>query len=146
STLKDMGVFTAVAAGNRYFTFNSQPGLAFPAINPYVVSVGATWASSYSTPVTFTTGAKENQPTVDHIVSFTQRSSDLDMLAPGAWITSTWLNNTYQATGGTSMATAVISGGAVLIHQGYDQTGKGAQATQDNILKLMRSTGVTIVD
>ncbi|MBI1830768.1 MAG: S8 family serine peptidase [Planctomycetes bacterium] len=114
TTLKNLGVFTAVAAGNRYYTFNSQPGLGYPSISPNVVSVGATWAASYAGPVTFSTGASESAPTVDHIVSLTQRSSVLSILAPGAWITSTWLNNTL--------------------------------ANQDNLLKLLQATGVTIVD
>ena len=135
-----------MASGNRYFTYNSQPGLSYPSISPNVVSVGATWAASGGAPVTFSTGATESTPIVDHIVSFTQRSSALSILAPGAWITSDWLNNTTQAMGGTSMATAVISGAAVLLHQAYDQTGKGALATQDNILKLMQTTGVSVVD
>ncbi len=146
SALKNLGVFTAIAAGNRYYTYNSQPGLSYPSISPNVVSVGATWAATYSSPATFSSGAIETAPTFDHIVSFTQRSSALSILAPGAWITSTWLHNSYQPMGGTSMATAVVSGAATLLHQAYDQTGKGALATQDNILKLMQSTGVTVVD
>ncbi len=44
------------------------------------------------------------------------------------------------------MATAIVTGAAVMIHQAYDQTGKSSLATQDNILSLMQSTGVTIVD
>lgn len=145
ASLKNLGVFTAVASGNKYFTFASQPGLSYPSISPNVVSVGATWAASAG-PVTFSTGATESNPTVDHIVSFTQRSSALSILAPGAWITSDGLNNTPLTMGGTSQATAVISGAAVLLHQAYDQTGRGSQATQDNLLKLMQSTGIVIID
>jgi hypothetical protein len=96
--------------------------------------------------VTFVSGAKESAPTVDHLLSTSQRSSALSLVAPGAWITSTWLNNGTQAMGGTSMATAVVAGSATLIHQAYDQTGKSAQATQDNILQLLKTTGVSIVD
>src|ERR1043165_4725539 len=44
TTLKNMGVFTAVASGNNFAVYNSQPGLAYPAVDPDVVSVGATWA------------------------------------------------------------------------------------------------------
>src|SRR5690348_10892444 len=45
-TLKILGVFTAVASGNRYYTCNCQPGLSYPSISPNVVSVGATWAAN----------------------------------------------------------------------------------------------------
>jgi hypothetical protein len=145
STLNSMGVFIASASGNLYYTYNSQPGLAYPASSPNVVSVGATWGANASA-ATFSSGATESSPTVDHIVSFTQRSSGLDMLAPGAWITSDWLNGGTQSMGGTSQATAVISGAAVLLHEAYDETGSGSQATESNILSLMRSTAVTIVD
>ena len=145
ASLKNLGVFTAVASGNKYFTYASQPGLSYPATSPNVVSVGATWAANAG-PITFSTGATESNPTVDHIVSFTQRSSALSILAPGAWITSDGLNNTPLTMGGTSQATAVISGAAVLLHQAYDQTGRGSQATQDNLLQLMQSTGVIVVD
>ena len=145
TTLKNLGVFTAAASGNQYYTFHSQPGLNYPAVSPYVVSVGATWAANAG-PVTFSTGASESNPTVDHIVSFTQRSSALSLLAPGAWITSTWLGGATQVLGGTSMATAVVSGAAVLLHQACDQTGNAALATQVNLLNIMQTTGVTIVD
>ena len=37
----------AVASGNNFATYNSTPGLAYPAVNPDVVSVGATWAGNY---------------------------------------------------------------------------------------------------
>ncbi len=145
STLKNLGVFTAVAAGNRYYSFNSQQGLSYPSISPDVVSVGATWAANAG-PITFSTGAAESSPVVDHIVSLTQRSSALSLVAPGAWITSTWLNGSTKPMGGTSMATAVVSGAAALLHQAYDQSGRGVQATQDNLLKVMQSTGIAIVD
>lgn len=146
STLRSSGIFTAVAAGNRYYTFGSQVGLSYPSISSNVVSVGATWADSYAAPARFSTGAQETKPTADHIVSFTQRSSALSILAPGAWITSTWRKGGYQPMGGTSMATAVVSGAATLLHEAYDRTGKTSLATQDNLLKLMQATGVAVVD
>lgn len=145
SALKSLGVFSAVAAGNRFYTFNSQPGLSFPAVNPYVVSVGATWAGDFGQS-TFSNGAIDFTTAVDRVASFGQRSNALGIMAPGSWITSTWRNGGYQQMGGTSMATAVVTGAAVLLHQAYDQSGKGALATQDNLLQLMRSTGVRVLD
>ena len=75
-----------------------------------------------------------------------QRSANLDLMAPGAWITSDGLHNTTSTMAGTSMSTAVVSGAAVLIHEAYDKTGRSALATQDNILKVMQATGVSVVD
>jgi hypothetical protein len=144
ANLDAMGVFTAVAAGNGYAP-GSLPGLAYPAVDPDVVSVGATWAGSFAAE-TWASGATDYAPTVDQIVSSSQRDSALDLLAPGAWITSDGLNNTPLTLGGTSMATAVVSGAAVLLHQADDMTGHGASATQANLLALMQSTGVSIVD
>ncbi|MBI2803874.1 MAG: S8 family serine peptidase [Planctomycetes bacterium] len=145
STLKSLGVFTAAAAGNFFYTYNSQPGVGYPSISPNVVSVGATWAGDFG-PATFSTGAKDYTTAVDRIASLGQRGPALDLMAPGAWITSTWLGGGYKSMGGTSMATAVVTGSAVLLHQAYDQTGKAALATQDNLLKVMKSSGVTVKD
>lgn len=145
STLESQGVFIAVAAGNRFYTFNSQPGLSYPAVSPNVVSVGATWVDDFGSS-TFSNGAVDNTTATDRVAAFGQRSSALGIMAPGSWITSTWLGGGSKTMGGTSMATAVVSGSAVLLHQAYDQTGKGAQATQDNLLALMRSTGVAVKD
>ncbi len=143
--LKNLGVFTAAAAGNRFYTFNSQPGIGYPSISPNVVSVGATWAGDFGT-ATFSTGATDYTTASDRIASFSQRSANLGIVAPGAWITSDWLNNKTYAMGGTSQATAVVTGSAVVIHQALDQTGKSAQANQDGILQIMKATGVTVVD
>jgi subtilisin family serine protease len=145
SSLKGMGVFTAVAAGNNFYSYNSTPGVAFPAISSNVVSVGATWAGNFGS-TTWTSGAQDYATATDQIVSSSQRGPGLDILAPGAWLTSDGLNNATLTEGGTSMATAVISGAAVLLHEAYDKTGQSALATQDNILALMKSTGVSIVD
>ena len=144
ANLKALGIFTAVSAGNGYAP-GSVPGLAYPAVDPDVVSVGATWTGNDGA-MTWLSGSTDYSSTVDQIVSTSQRSGALDLLAPGAWITSDGLNNTQFTLGGTSMAAAVVSGAAVLLHQAYDETGQGALATQDNILKLMQSTGVSIVD
>jgi subtilisin family serine protease len=47
ANLKALGVFTAVASGNNFYADGSQQGLAYPAVDPAVVSVGATWAGSF---------------------------------------------------------------------------------------------------
>ena len=143
TTLKNDGVFIAVAAGNSYFTNSSALGLDYPAVDPLVVSVGAVYNGSYGT-VTWADGATDYTTAPDIITSFTQRDSSLDILAPGAMITSTYLNNTFETMAGTSMATPIITGAAVLIHQALDA--KHLPANQASILKIMQTTGVTVVD
>jgi subtilisin family serine protease len=145
ATLKTLGVFTAVASGNRFFTYNSQPGVGYPATSTNVVSVGAVWTGNFGK-VVFGSGATDFTTEPDRIVSFTQRDSALSLLAPGAWIVSTAPGGGYQTMGGTSMATAVVTGAATLVHQAYDVSGAGNLATQDTILNLMRNTGVTVKD
>ncbi len=61
-------------------------------------------------------------------------------------ITSTYLKDTFVQMAGTSMASPVVAGSAVLIHQALDALGRSSQANQTFILKLMQTTGATIVD
>ena len=65
-------------------------------------------------------------------------------MAPGAIITSTYLNNTFKAMAGTSMASPVVAGASILIHQAMDSL--HLTANQDTILSLMKKTGVNVVD
>ncbi len=145
TSLKSKGVFIAAAAGNDYYTFSSEQGLGFPAINARTVSVGAVWNGNYGE-VAWGSGARDFTTAIDRVASFSQRSNKLNILAPGALINSTYLNKTYQTMAGTSMATPVVAGAAVLIHQALDENGLASRANQDYILSLMRSTGVSVKD
>ncbi len=144
ATLKSMGVFIAAASGNNYATNGSVPGLSYPAVDPDVVSVGATWAGSYGAQ-TFN-GATDNTTVPHQLADFTQRDSALSILAPGAWITTIGMNGSETTLGGTSMATAVVTGAAVLLHQALDQAGEAALTTEPNLLQLMQTTGTSVTD
>ncbi|MFO0965426.1 MAG: S8 family serine peptidase [Gemmataceae bacterium] len=143
STLKSQGVFIAAAAGNSFYSVGSQTGLGYPAVSPQTVSVGAVWDGNFGA-VSWASGARDVTTDVDRIASFSQRSSALSIMAPGALITSTYLNNQFVSMAGTSMATPVITGSAVLIHQALDAAGR--TANQDTILGIMQGTGKTVVD
>src|SRR5262249_20967148 len=78
--------------------------------------------------------------------SFSQRSSGLDIMAPGAILTSTFLHGGFQSMAGTSMASPVVAGAAVLLHQALDATGQSALANEDYILARMQATGVNVID
>jgi hypothetical protein len=144
-TLVSQGVFVAAASGNSYFSYGSQPGLAFPAINNSVVSVGAVWDGSFGA-ASWANGAKDYTTAPDQITSFTQRSSALDILAPGAYVTSTYLNNGFASMAGTSMASPMVAAAAVLVHQALDLTGHAVLGDESHILSILKATGVSIVD
>ncbi len=143
ATLKSDGVFIAVAAGNSYY--GSQPGLAYPAVSSNVVSVGAVWTGNFGS-VAWASGARDYSTAADQIASFSQRSAALSILAPGAIITGDALNGGYTTMAGTSMATPIVAGAAVLLHEALVDDGLSVDANQDYILKLMQSTGKSIVD
>lgn len=143
STLRSKGVFLSVAAGNSYYSYGSQQGLGFPAISNQVVAVGAVWSGNFGA-VSWASGAKDTSTAADRMTSFSQRSSGLDLVAPGAMITSTALGGGFVSMAGTSMAAPVVAGVAALVHQALDA--KGLAANQDSILSILRSTGKMIVD
>lgn len=145
ATLTSQGVFIAAASGNSYYSYGSQQGLGYPAISGFTVSVGAVYDANLGS-VTWSSGARDYTTAADRITSFTQRSSGLDILAPGAMITSTGRNNTFVTMAGTSMATPVVAGAAAILHQALDARGLGAAAFQSYIVTLMKMTGASVVD
>ena len=145
AALKSQGVFIAVAAGNNFYGINSTQGLDFPAVSPNVVSVGAVWDGNYGA-VGWASGARDNTTAPDRIASFSQRGPALSIMAPGAMINSTYLGGKYQQMAGTSMASPVVAGASILLHQALDATGRGSLANQTYILSVMQATGVRVID
>lgn len=144
-TLIGQGVFIAGAAGNDFYEDHSQQGLAYSAVSSNVVSVGAVWDGNYGS-VAWSGGAHDYSTAPDRIVSFTQRSSRLDLLAPGTYITSTAIGAGFETLSGTSMATPFVAAAGAMIHQVDDAVGQSAAADQWDILGLLQSTGKVVID
>ena len=148
-TLWNAGVVNVASGGNDYYLNGGSQGIQFPAISQWAVAVGAVYDGNYGAR-TWASGAVDHVTYADKIASFTQRSSNLDLLAPGAIITSTGLSNggnaNYIAYAGSSQASPFVTAAAVLVKQALVQSGNAALATPANIVDILRTTGVSITD
>ncbi|HVG24476.1 MAG TPA: S8 family serine peptidase [Thermoanaerobaculia bacterium] len=122
--LRARGVLIAACSGND----GDTKGMWLPACMDAVVSVGATYdvAGSYGP--------------ADTVVPFTNSSAGLDLLAPGADITSSRRGGGWVSFSGTSMATPHVAGTILLIRQIM------GHATADAVQELMQRTGKPVVD
>ena len=94
AALNARGIAFVASSGNS--GLNNGPGITYPAADATAISVGS---------VT-TTGA---------ISEFTQRSTNLDLLAPGENVVSTKLGGGYDSFFGTSFAAPAVSGAIALL-------------------------------
>ena len=136
--LTNSGVMVVAAAGNDYH-LSTRQGIAYPAADPYALSVGAVWAGA---------GQYGNWQTgsTDAIAFFSQRDdTELDIFAPGVYITSADAEGSYVAQSGTSMATPEVTGMLVLAQQLAERE-LGRRLSFDEIRSLLKSTGDTIND
>lgn len=144
-SLSEQKVIVVAAAGNSFFGYGSAEGLGFPAIADGVISVGAVWDANVGG-VTWASGAQDFTTAADRVTSFSQRSEALDVMAPGALITSTTFGNAYATMGGTSMASPIVAGASVLVREFLDTNDREDLIDPDDITALLATPGVGIVD
>lgn len=119
SALAQRGVLTFASAGNSFFSFNSRQGLAYPAADPNVVAVGATFAGGSLNGATVRYGDGAQGAIVpDRLAPFSQRSSTIStVLAPGAPVPGAGLGSSIVTMHGTSQASPQFAGAALLAQQ-----------------------------
>lgn len=169
ATLKNMGIFVAAASGNDGYLY----GMGSPAADHNAVSVGGTWVSNdwnqyllwWDDPYNWwglTCNMGDYAPQQNDIMVVTDRyrtadDGELDLLAPGAIITSSVplaLDDDGTADGwtammGTSMAAPQVASASVLVRQALELAGllDADPARQvDQILGILQSTGTTLND
>jgi subtilisin family serine protease len=137
NTAFEQGIFVVVASGNDAH----ENGISYPACASNATSVGSvydadvgkiTWGGAPPTCTDKTTSP-------DQIVCHTNRDEILDLLAPGALITST-VPGGYAEYGGTSMATPHVAGVASLMLDANNTL------TPPQIRDILKNTGVSIYD
>jgi len=136
------GILSISSAGNS----GNKTGLTSPACGSNVTSIGATYdqnnlIGNWTTP---NPDCIDNGTKTDQIGCGSNKGSILDMLAPGAIITSTGLNGGQSNYIGTSQAAPHVAGVAALMLQAANQSGKTLTPAQ--IEKIMKDTGKKIYD
>jgi subtilisin family serine protease len=130
----DAGVALFAASGNDAANY----GIAMPACLSSVISVGAVYDADvgqlHYQVCTDTTTAP------DRIACFSDVSTVLDLVAPGALITSTYRNGGFATEAGTSMACPHAAAMAAILLQAHPEL------SPDDLLALMTSTGTPVYD
>ena len=118
ASIANQNVIISAAAGNSFYQFNSTQGLAYPAIDPNVVAVGAVWSDNFGGSKSFSGGAIDYTTSADQIASFSQRD-DLfsEVFAPGILITGANATGGTISMGGTSQAAPFLTGLATLAQE-----------------------------
>jgi VCBS repeat-containing protein len=146
AALAHQDIIVTAAAGNSYYSYNGIPGLAYPAIDPNTIAVGAVWAENYGDAKTFSDGAIDYTTDSDRIASFSQRHPTfLDVFAPGILITAANATGGIITLGGTSQAAPYLTGIAVLAQQ-IAQESLGRFLTVNEFRTLLNTTSMIIND
>ncbi|MCM0590374.1 MAG: Calx-beta domain-containing protein [Gloeotrichia echinulata DEX184] len=145
AAIASQNIIINAASGNSFYQYGSNPGLAYPAIDPNVIAVGAVWADNFGGQKNFAGGAIDYTTTADQIASFSQRDDNLDVFAPGILITGANANGGTTSLGGTSQATAYVTGIATLAQQ-IAQEKLGRKLTVNEFRNLLESNSVIIND
>ncbi|MEL7471748.1 MAG: S8 family serine peptidase [Planctomycetota bacterium] len=144
--LADLGVTVVSAAGNRFYDYSSNEGVAYPAADPYSLAIGATYSHDAGGPWNYSSGARANTTGADRIAPFSQRSDTLtDTFAPGAPIRGAGSSGNTITMHGTSQASPQVAGAIVLAQQIAEHYLE-RWLDLDEIRSLLGSTGEVIND
>jgi subtilisin family serine protease len=129
------GTLVFVSAGNN----GSTNSIQVPGCIQNVTSVGATYDANFPS-VSFTGICTDAPAAVDQITCFTNSNVTLDLLAPGAIITSTGRGGGTSSFLGTSQASPHCAGAAAILMEVQPLL------TPDEIESILKATGKPIFD
>lgn len=136
STLRTQNVISFAASGNDAF----KTGISYPACLSDVVSVGMVYDANVGGIIWGGGVCTDLTTAADQVPCISNSHPDLDLLGPGALITSAGLTGGTSTKGGTSMASPHMVGVAALIRQA------GPTLTGDSVVATLKSTGVPVTD
>lgn len=152
NTAVGYGIPVIVSSGNQGF----KNGISYPACSPAATSVGMTYdAPSTSMSWSSASGCVNSPIATDQVACASNSGPNLDLMAPGARITSTKssVGNTCGAgpigivstCSGTSQAAAHAAGVAALIKQKYFQSNHNIYAVM-KLESILKSSPINVVD
>jgi subtilisin family serine protease len=145
SIINDCNATIIAASGNSYYSYGSAQGIAFPAVVNPLISVGAVYNANYGS-ITYGSGARDNTTAADRVTSFTQRSANLNILAPGAIVNSLAVGGGTVGLAGTSMAAPIVAGAVALLYEALNDINRPDLANHYDIKDLMIDHSVSVYD
>ncbi len=136
TTLRDQGVPTFVSAGNH----GTKSSLAVPACITDGLSVGAVYDAGLGTVNGWKTSCSDLGTAPDEVACWSDSDDSLDLLAPGAAITSTGSGGGMSVFLGTSQAAPHAAGVAALLLQAFPGL------SVDELESRMKATGTLLTD
>jgi subtilisin family serine protease len=133
NTLRARGTLTVSSAGNAA----NKSEMGAPACVTGAIAVGAVYDANIGT-ISF--GCTDGSTDADKIACFSNSSSGLDLLAPGAAITSSGLGGGVAGFAGTSQAAPHVAGTLALMLQARPG------ATADQLEAALKGSGRPLVD
>lgn len=132
--LRERGILITASSGNQASTI----GITSPACMVPVLGIAATFDANmnYVNGVCSAPNAQR-----DDVACFSNSTDSIDLVAPGAMITSTMRNGSFANMAGTSMAAPHVAGAIALMRQ-QSKT----KISADQIESILKSTGKPVQD
>jgi subtilisin family serine protease len=131
--LDQAGIVSVVSSGNSKY----KDGVSFPSCASGAISVGAVYQSSHGR-VSWLSGCTDRNTFPDLVTCFSNAGPGLDVVAPGAFITTAALGGGFAWFHGTSASAPVVAGAAALLKQ------QNPTLTAAEVLDILNSTSPEI--
>jgi subtilisin family serine protease len=133
-TLWDLGIMVFAATGNE----GRKNRIVTPACIDKAIAVGAVYDEDLG-PMSWPR-CRDETTAADQVTCFSDSNRHVDLVAPGAMITGPYLRGAVTTAAGTSLASPMAAGCAVLLRSKYPE------ATPAEVLEALESSSTLVTD